>query len=79
MAYVLPRLVRVTRTAGQSVSVAFVVNSIVSGVVVIVFAGCAAGAFPTSSYLIALAGLLGSAGAAFLRFFLVLSRESDTA
>jgi hypothetical protein len=79
MAYVLPRLIRALRAAGQSAPVAFVVNSIVSGVVVIVFAGCAVGAFPTSSYLIALAGLLGSAGAAFLRFFLVLSREADAA
>ena len=79
MAYVVPRLLRAMREAGQSVSVAFVVNSIASGVWLILFAGCAIGAFPTSSYLIALAGLLGSAGAAFLRFFLVLGKESNAA
>ena len=79
MAYVLPRLIRETRTAGQSVPLAFIVNSIASGVEVLVFAGCAVGAFPTPSYFIALAGLLGSAGAAFLRFFLVISREADAA
>jgi len=79
MAYVMPRLIRAMRAAGQSVPVAFFVNATVSGVVVLVFAGCAVGTLPTSSYLIALAGLVGSAGAAFLRFFLELGREADAA
>jgi peptidoglycan/LPS O-acetylase OafA/YrhL len=79
IAYVMPRLLRAQRVAGRSVSMAFVLNTILSCVWVVVFAGCAVGALPTSSYLIALTGLLGSAGAAFLRFFLSLGTESDAA
>lgn len=79
IAYVLPRLIRSLRAAGQSVTPSFVANTIVSGAWVLVFAACAIGALPTSSYLIALTGILCSAGIAFLRFFLLLGRESDTA
>jgi hypothetical protein len=79
MAYVIPRLLRATRAAGQSVEAMFYVNSLMTGAWVIVFTGCAVGAFPTSSYLIALTGLLASAGVAFLRFFLLLGREVDAA
>ena len=79
MAYVIPRLLRATRAAGQSVGATFSLNSLLTGAWAIVFAGCAVGAFPTSSYLVALTGLLGSAGMVFLRFFLFLGREVHAA
>lgn len=79
MAYVVPRLVRSLRAASQPVPLSFFVNTLLSGVWVLIFAACAIGVLPTTSYLIALTGILGSAGIAFLRFFLLLGRQSDPA
>jgi hypothetical protein len=79
MGYILPRLVRTFRAADQPVPLSFVANTLASAIWLLIFAACATGVFPASAYLVALTGILSVAGVAFLRFFLLLGRDTDAA
>jgi peptidoglycan/LPS O-acetylase OafA/YrhL len=79
IARALRRLLGAYHDSGESVPRGFIVNTAVSIGCVFIFAACAVGILPTSSYLVALAGILYSAGVAFLRFFVSMGQFEDAA
>ena len=79
IASALRRLLGAYRASGEAVPRGFMFNTAASIGCVLIFAACAVGVFPTSSYLVALAGILYCAGVAFLRFFVSMGQFDDAA